>query len=51
MSHSGARSNEANFVQPARAMAAPRATGEEQSQKPQTRIAGMIASFVFAFIV
>ncbi len=35
MSQSGARSSEANFVQPARAMDAPRATGEEQSQNPQ----------------
>ena len=51
MSQSGTSSSEANFVQPARAVDAPLATGEEQSQKPQIRIAGMIASFEFEFIV
>ena len=39
----------ANFVQPASATAAPRAHGDDASQKPQTRSAGMIASFVFEF--
>ena len=49
MSHSGARSSAANFVQPASATADPRAQAEEASQKPQIRNAGMIASFVFEF--
>ena len=48
-SQSGASSSAANFVQPASATAAPRAHGEEASQKPQIRNAGMIASFVFEF--
>ena len=39
----------ANFVQPESATAAPLATADVESQKPQTRIAGMIASFEFEF--
>ena len=49
VSHSGASSSAANFVQPASATAAPRAQAEEASQKPQIRNAGMIVSFVFEF--
>ncbi len=51
MSQSGASSSTANFVQPASATATPRAAGDDASQKPQTRRAGMIASFVFAISV
>jgi hypothetical protein len=47
VSQSGATIRAANFVHAASAQAAPRATGEDASQKPHTRIAGMIASFVF----
>ena len=39
------------MVQPATATAAPRAHADVESQKPRTRNAGMIASFVFAFSV
>ena len=49
VSQRGARRSVANFVHPESATAAPRATGDVESQKPQTRIAGMIASFVFEF--
>ena len=47
VSQSGASASAANFVQPASAVATPRAVGEEASQNPHTRSAGMIASFVF----
>ncbi len=47
VSQSGTRISEANFVHEASAVAAPRAAGDEASQKPHTRIAGAIASFVF----
>ena len=50
MSQSGTSSSEANFVQPASAIVAPRATAEVESQNPQTRIAGMIVSFELEFI-
>src|SRR5205814_8686617 len=46
-SQSGATTNAANFGQPARAVAAPRAHGELHRQNPQIRNAGMMASFVF----
>src|SRR6059058_2794870 len=49
VSHSGATSNDANFVQPESAANTPRAAGLEASQKPQTRKQGMSASFVFEF--
>ena len=51
MSQRGTSSSEANFVQPARAADAPLPTAEDESQKPQIRIADMIASFEFEFIV
>jgi hypothetical protein len=47
VSQSGATTSVANFVALASATAAPRATGDEASQNPQTSTAGMIASFVF----
>src|SRR4051812_18560895 len=48
VAQSGTTISDAIFVQPASAVPTPRPTGDEQSQKPQTRNAGMIASFVFA---
>ena len=51
VAHSGATINAPNFVQPARPTAAPRAQSDVTSQKPTSRNAGMIASFVFAFSV
>src|SRR5206468_3046174 len=47
VSHSGATSRDANFVQPESAASTPRVAGLEASQKPHTRKHGMIASFVF----
>ena len=45
---SGASRSAPNFDQPASATAAPLAAGDDTSQNPQTRNAGMSASFVFA---
>src|SRR6266550_8942334 len=39
--------SDVNLVSPDKAQNAPRATGDEMSQNPQIRKAGMIASFVF----
>src|SRR5690349_13144893 len=42
-------SSDANFVQPERATAAPRAAGLVSARNPQTRSAGAIESFVLEF--
>ena len=45
----GATTSDANFVHPDSATSAPRETGDETSQNPQMRNAGISASFVFEF--
>ena len=47
VSHIGATTSVANFVQPESAAAAPRASGELASHSPKMRNTGTIASFVF----
>ena len=47
VSQRGTTISDANFVHEASAVAAPRAAGDEASQKPHTRSVGAIASFVF----
>src|SRR5205814_3302551 len=47
VTHIGATTSAANFVQAASATPAPRAHGDVTSQKPQMRNAGSRASFVF----